>query len=103
MAVVYIPASLERLFPGIQRRLEVDGSTVDTVIRAVDARYPGFRDRVCEPARVRQHINVFVDGERATLETELAGTSEVRIIPAVSGGGLDVPGEATDLPHCRQE
>ena len=86
MAVVYIPASLERVLPGIPRRIEADGSTVDAVIRAVDSVHAGFRDRICEPDRIRRHINIFVDGERATLETELAEQSEVRVIPAVSGG-----------------
>lgn len=84
--MLYIPASLERLFPGIPRRLEIEAATVDAAIATLDDRYPGFRDRVCEPAEVRRHINVFVDGERATLATSLGPTSEVRIIPAVSGG-----------------
>ena len=36
-------------------------------IDALDARWPGMRDRLCDstPA-IRRHINVFVDGERAT-------------------------------------
>ena len=34
----------------------------------------------------KEHINVFVDGERATVATPLAPGSVVHVIPAVSGG-----------------
>jgi molybdopterin converting factor small subunit len=47
-----------------------------------------MRDRLCEngASRIRQHINVFVDGERVTLTEPLHATSIVYILPAVSGG-----------------
>jgi molybdopterin converting factor small subunit len=35
---------------------------------------------------VRRHINIFVGGERATLETPLAPGAEVFIMTAISGG-----------------
>ncbi len=36
----------------------------------LDARWPGMRDRLCDTSpAVRRHINVFVDGKRAKLET----------------------------------
>lgn len=35
---------------------------------------------------IREHINVFVDGERSTLDTPLRPGAEVRVITAVSGG-----------------
>jgi molybdopterin converting factor small subunit len=46
-----------------------------------------MRDRLCDtrPA-IRRHINVFVEGRRARLDTPLAPGSEVDIITAVSGG-----------------
>jgi molybdopterin converting factor small subunit len=46
-----------------------------------------MRDRLCRPGSVlREHINVFVDADRATLATAVAPGSEVWILPAVSGG-----------------
>ena len=49
--------------------------------------WPGMCDRLCSSSGgIRQHINIFVDGERARLETELRPGAVVRIIPAVSGG-----------------
>ena len=57
------------------------------VIRQLDERYPGMWDRLCEPGpRLRRHINAFVDGQPASLEAEVADSSVVHIIPAVSGG-----------------
>jgi sulfur-carrier protein len=44
-------------------------------------------DRLCDSTpRVRRHINIFVEGERATLETPLSPGAEVFIMTAISGG-----------------
>jgi sulfur-carrier protein len=84
---VTLPNVLARLFPGCVRRLELSASSVVEVIDALDGRWPGMRDRLCDstPA-IRRHINVFVDGERARLETRLAPGAEVYIMTAISGG-----------------
>ena len=54
-----------------------------------DARraWPGLRDRLCEqgPA-LRPHIHVYVDRERAGLDTGLDARSRVDVIAAISGG-----------------
>ena len=85
--VVVLPAALVRLFPGAMRRLELPASTVGEMIDALDARWPGMRDRLCDsrPA-IRRHINVFVEGRRATLDTRLAPGTEVTVLTAISGG-----------------
>jgi molybdopterin synthase sulfur carrier subunit len=87
MAVVMLPRSLVALFPGTPRRVEASGSTVREVIADLDSRVPGMWDRLCEsgPA-IRTHVNVFVAGERASLETAVPGDATVHVIPAVSGG-----------------
>jgi len=60
---------------------------VGEMIDALDARWPGMRDRLCDAApRIRRHINVFVDGRRATLTTPLAPGVEVWVMTAISGG-----------------
>jgi molybdopterin synthase sulfur carrier subunit len=87
VATVYLPASLVTLFPGAPRRLEVEAVTVAGVVDALNARWPGMRDRICTSGpTIRQHINVFVDGERSTLTTAVGPASVVHVIPAVSGG-----------------
>ncbi len=87
VATVYLPASLVTLFPGAPRHLVVEAATVAALVDALNARWPGMRDRLCDstPA-VRRHINVFVEGERATLATRLEPGTEVAIITAISGG-----------------
>jgi molybdopterin synthase sulfur carrier subunit len=85
--VLTLPPALVRLFPGCARRLELSAATVGEAIDALDARWPGMRDRVCDSTpRIRRHMNVFVAGERATLETRLAPGVEVMIMTAISGG-----------------
>lgn len=87
MATVHLPRSLIALFPGTPRQLEASGTTVHEVIADLDARVPGMWDRICEagPA-IRTHVNVFVAGERAALDTPVAADGTVHVIPAVSGG-----------------
>ena len=87
MAEVLLPRSLVALFPGVDRRTEVDGRTVAEVIDGLEARWPGMRDRLCEPGpAIREYINVFVDGDRASLETVVGPGAVVHVIPAVAGG-----------------
>lgn len=87
MATVVLPRSLVALFPGVDRRVAVRGSSVADVVAALDARVPGIADRLLAPGpAIREHLNVFVDGERATLATPVAPDSVVHVIPAVSGG-----------------
>jgi uncharacterized protein YdeI (YjbR/CyaY-like superfamily) len=90
VALVHVPRSLAALFPGVPRRLEVDAPDLVTLVRELDAAYPGMWDRLCEPGpRLRQHINAFIDGQPATLADPLRPASVVHIIPAVSGGESD--------------
>ena len=87
MPTVLLPRSLLALFPGVEKRHEVDGETVGASLVALDASVPGLRDRLVEAGpRLRPHINVFVDGEPAALTTPVRGESVVHVLPAVSGG-----------------
>ncbi|HEX6868521.1 MAG TPA: MoaD/ThiS family protein [Candidatus Limnocylindrales bacterium] len=87
MATVYLPSSLRALFPGVAKRNEVAGTTVGELIAGLDADVPGVRDRLVDAGpRLRQHINVFVDGQPADLATAVGPASVVHVIPAVSGG-----------------
>lgn len=88
MAVVVLPRSLVALFPGVERRVEVGPvGSVAGAIDALEARWPGLRDRVVEagPA-IREYINVFVDGEPAELATPVPDGATIHVLPAVAGG-----------------
>jgi sulfur-carrier protein len=87
MATVLLPRSLLALFPGAERRNAVDGADVGALIDALDRRVPGLRDRLVEEGpRLRPHINVFVAGQPAGIDTPVAADDIVHVIPAVSGG-----------------
>ena len=86
-SVVRLPALFAGLFPTAERTLALDVRSVDELFDALDARWPGMRDRLCDstPA-IRRHINVFIDGKRATLETPIRPGDDVFIVTAISGG-----------------
>jgi molybdopterin converting factor small subunit len=87
MAELFLPSTLPPLFAGLPRRLDVEAATVDEVLNRLDEQWPGLRDRLCEPGPVlRHHIHVYVDRERAGLDTALESRSRVDVITAISGG-----------------
>jgi molybdopterin synthase sulfur carrier subunit len=87
MADLHLPPTLPPLFAGLPRQVDVDAATVAEAIDDLDRRWPGLRDRLCEPGPVlRPHINVYVDQERAALDTALDARSRVDVVAAISGG-----------------
>ena len=84
---VRLPGVLVDLFPGSTRSVEMSAATVDQMMDELDRRWPGMRDRLCDsrPA-IRKHINVFIDGERAKLDTRIGPGTEVFVLTAISGG-----------------
>ena len=89
MATVHLPRSLVTLFTDPPPRLlQLPSTSLAGLVDDLDQRWPGMRDRLIEAGpRLREHINVFVDGERQReLATPLADASVVHVIPAVAGG-----------------
>ena len=87
MADLHLPTTLLPLFQGLPRRLDVEAATVDEAIARLDEQWPGLRDRLCEPGpALRPHINVYVDRERAQLDTAVGDGSRIDVIAAISGG-----------------
>jgi len=93
MADVHLPPTLPPLFDGLPRRLDVEAASVGEVLAQLDERWPGLRERVCEPdssapegIALRPHVRAFVDGERAALDTPLAPAARLDVIAAISGG-----------------
>jgi sulfur-carrier protein len=91
---VFVPSALRQYAAG-QRKVELDlhesGATLAGVFDQLRGRYPGVCERALdEQGNVRQHVNVFVDGEpvrgQGGLQTRVHAGAEVWILPAVSGG-----------------
>jgi molybdopterin converting factor small subunit len=84
---VILPRSLVSLIPGASRSTEVEATTVAGAIDQLDERTPGLRNRIVDSGpMIRTHINVFVDGELAALDSPLGPNATIHVIPAVSGG-----------------
>ncbi len=87
MADLHLPPTLSSLFADLPRRVEIDAPTVADALAELDERWPGLHDRLLEPGpELRPHIHVYVDGERAALETALRGHSRLDVVAAISGG-----------------
>jgi molybdopterin converting factor small subunit len=87
MADLHLPTTLTPLFTDLPRRVETDAPTVGEAIDELDARWPGLRDRPCDPGpKLRMHIHVYVDRERAALDTPIEPRSRIDVIAAISGG-----------------
>jgi molybdopterin synthase sulfur carrier subunit len=87
MAKLHLPPTLTSLFPDLPRRVEVDATTVSNAIAELDERWPGLYDRLLESGpSLLPHIHVYVDGERATLDSKLGDRSRLDVVAAISGG-----------------
>ena len=84
---VFIPTQL-RNYTGGATRVDAHGRTVGELLASLDARYPGLRFRVVdEQGRIRQHMRIFVDGERVEqIGAKVGARGDVHIFGALSGG-----------------
>ena len=68
-------------------RIEVSAANVGAALRELEDTHPRMKGWVLdEQGQIRRHVNVFVDGERATLDVTVSPDSELNIIQAISGG-----------------
>lgn len=87
---VRIPTPLRKLTRD-QDVVQSDGSTLAACIAALDAEYPGLRERICdETGELRRFVNIYINGEdvrfQQGMQTPLKPGDEVSIVPAVAGG-----------------
>lgn len=87
MAQVFFPRALSAVVTGLPKQTECQATTVQELIAALDERWPGISGCLCGTQEsLRPHVNVYVDGDRATLATPVLPASVVRVLTAVSGG-----------------
>jgi molybdopterin converting factor small subunit len=84
---IHIPQQLRSYTAGATQ-VDAAGATVDDALTHLNQRYPGIRFRVVdEQNRIREHMRIFVDGERvAEVSVKLTPKAEVHIFGALSGG-----------------
>ncbi len=90
MAHVAFTPHLARYFPDL-RSAEIDAASVAELVAALERAYPGLASYLIdERGRLRQHVNVFVDGrvvrDRERLADALEQDSRVFVAQALSGG-----------------
>jgi sulfur-carrier protein len=93
MAHFRIPGPLRRLSNG-EITVEVGADDLGSAIEALDARYPGFKDRLLdERGELRQFVNVYLNDEDVRLgsglRAKIADKDEISIVPAVAGGSFE--------------
>jgi hypothetical protein len=91
MAVsVLIPTPLQK-FTNDEATAELEATSVDGLLDALENRYPGIKGRLCdETGKLRRFLNVYVNSEDIRFldnqTTALSDGDEVSIVPAVAGG-----------------
>ena len=91
MPQVKLTAHLGKFFPDTRRSVQIDANSVREVVAQLNVQAPGLGDYIVnEQGHLRQHVNIFVNGEmikdRVTLQDAVTAESEIYIVQALSGG-----------------
>jgi molybdopterin converting factor small subunit len=87
---VFIPSVLRPTVGGA-KSLELDGDSIRAVVDALVAQHPSLGSQLLtEDGDLNRFVNVYVNGQDvrylAGLETPVAPSDEVRLLPAMAGG-----------------
>jgi len=84
---VSVPSPLYS-YTGQLREVEASGASVAELLWDLDRQFPGIRFRMIdEQDRLRPHMRIFVNRvETRRLDVALAGSEEIQILQALSGG-----------------
>ena len=86
MAIVRLRPPLRELADG-SREVRVDGATVEEALRDLERAHPRLDGRVLDDrGRVREHVAVFLGGERVRGDAPVAEADRLEIIGSISGG-----------------
>jgi sulfur-carrier protein len=86
---VRIPTIL-RSYTGGAKAVESSGSTLDELLKNLDAAHAGIRERLVDGEKLRRFVNVYLNDEDVRflggLETPVKDGDTVTVLPAVAGG-----------------
>jgi molybdopterin converting factor small subunit len=88
--VFRIPGPLRNLSGG-ESTVDVEAQNLRTAIDELDSKHPGFKGRLLDDqGQPRQFVNLFLNDEDVRmgkgLDSPLAESDEIAIVPAVAGG-----------------
>ncbi len=99
MASIRIPTPL-RAYTGGASNIEVLGATVGEALMNLVEAHPDLRLHLFNDDELRSFVNIFIDDEDIRflqgLDTEIATSDSLRIIPSIAGGALS----ASSLMEC---
>jgi molybdopterin converting factor small subunit len=88
---VRIPTIL-RSYTGGAKAVDSSGSTLDELLKNLDAAHVGIRERLVDGEKLRRFVNVYLNDEDVRflggLETPVKDGDTVTVLPAVAGGAL---------------
>ena len=108
MARVHVPTPL-REFTDDQINVDIAGGTVREVVKNLENRFPGLKNRLVQEDDLRPGLAVFVDGanSRRGLRTKLRDDSEVFFLESIGGGSrggrLEADGHWSGRNHVRPD
>ncbi|MFQ3670181.1 MAG: MoaD/ThiS family protein [Verrucomicrobiia bacterium] len=87
---VSIPTPLRNLTQNADT-VTVEAGTIEELVTALDAAYPGMKDRLVDgDGNLRRFVNFYLNGEDVRFlddkQTALKPGDEVSIVPAIAGG-----------------
>lgn len=90
MTAVRIPPVL-RAQAGNQKKVEVTGATVGETLNSLIGEFPSLKEQIfTDDGTLNRFVNVYVNGRDVRYEQELdtpvAATDEVILLPAMAGG-----------------
>jgi molybdopterin converting factor small subunit len=85
MAHVILRAPLSELCGGRSHALA--GATVIEVLKALETVHPAVAGWVLDDrGLIREHVNIFVNGERGQEHTPVGESDRLHVLPAITGG-----------------
>ena len=86
MACVRLRGPLKKL-AGDRSEHPIEAGSVGELLRELERSQPAMSGWILdERGLIRRHINVFVNGERASEETSVGPDDRIEVLPAISGG-----------------
>jgi molybdopterin synthase sulfur carrier subunit len=86
MAIVRLREPLKRLAGGRSEH-EIEGASVGELLRGLERAHPAAKGWLLdERGELREHLNVFVNGEPSAPDAHVEANDRLDVVPAISGG-----------------